>query len=538
MRPKCGDIFHVYALRRNYEGLKCERGVFFSPNGTFMIYLRYFLCFVVFICLPIFGDETVLLTVLHANDHHGSFWPDDAGEGGLAAQATLIRQIRKEVAAKGGYVLLLSAGDVNSGAAESNLFHAEPDFLAMKEFGFAAMCLGNHEFDNDLPTLRRQEQLVNFPFLSANIFQKGTTQPAFTPYVIKEFGKLRIGILGLTIQNVPQMSFGSAKDEFAFRDPLEIAAALAPTIKKQVHLLIALTHLGYANQGPPIGDISLARTVKEIAVIVGGHSHTTLSTLTKEGDTIIVQAGSQGKYLGRLDLELSSAGAIIQARSTLLPVKECVADNNVKALLTPYYEKAKKTTGEELAVSTAVWNGERSVLSRTETPLANLVTLAIREATQADVAVIPAGLIRTGLPQGTITYGHVLTLHPFGLSYATIDFTGDELRDYLQLVVQRPYGTAEYPQFSGVKIKMAEKLQIKEILVQKENSYAPVNSHKLYKVATIGYIASGGNNYPVITNHPHYRNLSLRDQDVLKAFLQKRKIINPNDFQPVGSICK
>ena len=87
------------------------------------------------------------LTILHTNDHHGRFWTNADGEGGLAARKTLIDAVRAEVAAAGGQTLLLDGGDVNTGVPESDLQDAEPDFKGMNQIGYDAMAVGNHEFD-------------------------------------------------------------------------------------------------------------------------------------------------------------------------------------------------------------------------------------------------------------------------------------------------------------------------------------------------------------------------------------------------------
>ena len=101
-------------------------------------------------------DKTYKITVLHTNDHHGHFWRNEYGEYGLAAQKTLVDGIRKEVAAEGGSVLLLSGGDINTGVPESDLQDAEPDFRGMNLVGYDAMAIGNHEFDNPLTVLDRK----------------------------------------------------------------------------------------------------------------------------------------------------------------------------------------------------------------------------------------------------------------------------------------------------------------------------------------------------------------------------------------------
>lgn len=126
-------------------------------------------------------DKTYKITILHTNDHHGHFWRNDYGEYGLAAQKTLVDGIRKEVAAEGGSVLLLSGGDINTGVPESDLQDAEPDFRGMNLIGYDAMAVGNHEFDNPLSVLRQQEKWSKFPFLSANIYQKAPASACLNP---------------------------------------------------------------------------------------------------------------------------------------------------------------------------------------------------------------------------------------------------------------------------------------------------------------------------------------------------------------------
>ena len=109
------------------------------------------------------------LVVLHTNDTHGhplKFFHYPAPDvGGLPARATLVEHIRRE----NDNVLLLDAGDLNTGMAESNLFKAKPDLIGYNYIGYDAMVLGNHEFDNPPAVLKKQMEFAHFPFLSANV---------------------------------------------------------------------------------------------------------------------------------------------------------------------------------------------------------------------------------------------------------------------------------------------------------------------------------------------------------------------------------
>src|SRR5690606_10221122 len=146
-------------------------------------------------------DKTYKITILHTNDHHGHFWRSEYGEYGLSAQKTLVDGIRKEVAAQGGSVLLLSGGDINTGVPESDLQDAEPDFKGMSQIGYDAMAIGNHEFDNPLEVLFKQEEWANFPMLSANIYDKATGKRLFQPYHIFDKQGIKIAVIGLTTED-------------------------------------------------------------------------------------------------------------------------------------------------------------------------------------------------------------------------------------------------------------------------------------------------------------------------------------------------
>ena len=142
-------------------------------------------------------SQTHHLVILHTNDTHGhpvKFFQYPAPDvGGLPARATAVTVIREE----NRNVLLLDAGDLNTGRPESNLFKARPDIQGYNYIGYDAMVLGNHEFDNPLDVLREQRALATFPFISANIRTKGGDYLA-DPFIIKEFDGLKVAVFGLT----------------------------------------------------------------------------------------------------------------------------------------------------------------------------------------------------------------------------------------------------------------------------------------------------------------------------------------------------
>ena len=125
--------------------------------------------------------KTYQFTILHTNDTHGHFWPNAKGEYGFPAHKTIVNRVKAEVQQKGGSLILLNAGDFNTGVPESDMQTAEPDIKAMNAMGYEATVLGNHEFDNPLQVLDMQEKWANFPFLSANASKPMVKSRLVTP---------------------------------------------------------------------------------------------------------------------------------------------------------------------------------------------------------------------------------------------------------------------------------------------------------------------------------------------------------------------
>lgn len=196
-------------------------------------------------------DKTYAITILHTNDHHGHFWHNDHGEYGLAAQKTLVDQIRQEVASKGGSVLLLSGGDINTGVPESDLQDAEPDFRGMNMVGYDAMALGNHEFDNPLSVLRQQEKWAKFPLLSANIYQKSTNERLFKPYALFDKQGVKIAVIGLTTDDTAKLGNPEYFTDIEFRNPSTEAKQVVEQLRKseKPDVIIAATHMGHYDDG-------------------------------------------------------------------------------------------------------------------------------------------------------------------------------------------------------------------------------------------------------------------------------------------------
>lgn len=472
-------------------------------------------------------DKAYELTLLHTNDHHGRFWTNSDGEWGLAARATMIQTIRQEVENKNGITLLLDAGDVNTGVPQSDMLKAEPDFKGMSKLDYDAMAVGNHEFDNDLATIRQQEKWAGFPFLSANIYFEG--KRLFRPYIIKEVQGLKVAILGLTTQDTPIASKLGTESGIIFADPVVEAKKLIPELKEKAHIIIALTHMGHypneahGNNAP--GDVTLARQVDGIDLIIGGHTQKPLFEADFQNNTYIVQAFEWGKYLGRVDLVVKN-GQVTLKKYELLPVNhkdqalKVAEDESIKSFLKPFKEKGDKTLLVEVGETQERLEGDRAIVRNQETNLGFHITEAYRQKFKADLALTNSGGIRDSIKTGVVTYETILTVLPFANDIVTVEMNGLELKDYLtQVLAQHPPGGGSFPQTSGLEIVFNSKTKSFKKLVIANKVLDP---KKIYKLALPSFIAGGGDRWPNL-KHKSPKVYGFTDAAVLREYFEKNR---------------
>lgn len=487
------------------------------------------------------------LTILHTNDHHGHFWPNKEGEFGLAARATLIRELRDQIKKDGGHVLLVDAGDVNTGVPQSDMLDAEPDFKGMRELEYDVMAIGNHEFDNSLQTIFKQRQWAGFPFISANIYYKNTSRRVFPSHIVKEFDGLKVTIFGLTTEDTPIKSSSENSKNLRFTPVVEEAKKIVPYLRKNTDVLIGLTHAGhYENElhgSNAPGDVSIARAVKGIDVIVGGHTQNALPVADIQNGTAIVQAQDWGKYVGKVDLEILD-GKVTLKSYKLIPVNlkgsetRIAQDTNMEQLLKPYKERGDAALSMEVGSAEVEFVGTRAIVRLQETNLGNLVAEAYRGKFNADVGVSNSGGIRDSLYAGKLTLESVMSVLPFGNEVGTAELTGAELVKYLETIIftlapqpgeSKPGGA--FPQLSGITMtaSRAEK-KISNVKIQG----ADLDLQKKYVIAIPKFLATeNGDGYPKLAT---FKMFGFIDADILKDFILERKVLKATDFPVTNKI--
>jgi len=483
------------------------------------------------------AGREVQIAVIHTNDTHGHPLPfADHGVpevSGLPAITTLVGQTRAEYE----NVLVLDAGDFNTGRPESNFFKAEPDLVGFNLIGYDAVALGNHEFDNSREVLEAQKALAEFPFLSANAKTKDGKLVADAPYIVKDFQGVRVGVFGLTTRETVTIGSPEIVKDLVFADEIETAKAMVAELrgKKKCQVVIALTHLGLYSNGEE-GSRALAAKVPGIDLIVDGHTHSQMKEPFVEKGVPIVQAYQWGLNVGKgvltvkdgkvsgfswKALTVNDKKAVKAADgSTVYEAVGPQFETNpiVNAKLIEYGYKVESLLAEKIGEAAAVFPNAMS--RKAESEIGCLVADSMKWKLRdlgVDFAIVGGGNIRADLAAGPVTKKTVYTILPFDNSLVVVTLKGSQLKELFDFVATIPQGKGGFPQVSeGVSFTINyDKGACEDILVGGK----AIEADREYKVVTNSYMAAGGDGYAVFKKGRAYDS-SIYQRDAMVEYLK------------------
>ena len=248
------------------------------------------------------------LVILHTNDTHSHIDPvksgPEAGLGGVIERAAYIDSVRSAVGRRN--LLLVDAGDFSQGTSYFTILKGDIEVELLNEMGYDAVTLGNHEFDNGPEDLARRLKMAKFRVVCANYDFSGSGLDRYVkPYTIVRRAGKKIGIIGLLV-DVTKVVDRSVAEKLRYLDPVAVTNRYSGLLKeKGCDLVIVLSHLGMEKSD--FTDIQLARSCRNVDLIIGGHSHTFLEEPVcvedaDGNDVMIVTDGCWGLYVGKLEL--------------------------------------------------------------------------------------------------------------------------------------------------------------------------------------------------------------------------------------------
>jgi 2',3'-cyclic-nucleotide 2'-phosphodiesterase (5'-nucleotidase family) len=474
------------------------------------------------------------LTLIHTNDVHAHLDQfNEAGNecstkdiekntcyGGAARQLTVINQLRNR---NPGNTLLFDAGDQFQGTPFYSYYKGNATAEVMNDLQYDLMTIGNHEFDDGPQHLAKFLSKLNFPAVCANVdFSKEKELNAIVkPY--HYFPKYDLAVIGYIAKDT---SFTSAAGpNIRFYDPIPMVQKLVDEIRaKGIKRVFALSHIGYHE------DLELAAKTKGLDLIIGGHSHTYLSTNPNETGsdgiyptpvtnlegrtTYVVQAKWRGEYLGHLDIQFDADGHIASLVGGPIHLEQAIPEEpQLKSKLIKWRSEidtlGKKVVGEAAASfdTTACYYVECEMGNL----LADALLYARRSHPQVRGVILNGGATRAGLVPGTIRMENINTIMPFSDVIVEFAYTGRQVKQFFENIfaqknLESGNDIITIVQVSGLKVKYDPSLpaysRVVDIQIRKagpitldspsKDTFEPLNLEETYIFATNQYMIRGG----------------------------------------------
>lgn len=517
-------------------------------------------------------DATETITLVNLNDFHGRI--DD----NTTRLATRIEKLRR--AGGDDRTLLLSAGD-NIGASlfASGVAEDKPTLDVLNALELAASAVGNHEFDQGVDDLTgRVSDIADFPYLGANVYAEGTTEPVLDEYSLHEVGDLTVGVIGVVTQETPTLVTPSSVAGIEFGDPVEAVNRVAAQLTDgdpangEADVLVAEYHEG-AGAGTPDGS-TLAEEVAgggvfaeivedtsaEVDVLFTAHTHKVYAwdapVPGAPGRTRpVVQTGSYGERLGLVRLRVTEDGEVVSYRArnvargtevdTTLPRVAAVA-TIVEDALAAADEIGREPVGEIAASFTRARTGDNDDDRASESTLGNLVadslvaSLGDPSRGGAEIGVVNPGGLRADLEyagsgdgsgdgngDGVVTYAEANAVLPFVNNLTTLTLTGAQFTTLLEQQWQRT-AEGEVPSRPFLHLGLSKNVAVTLDPSRPEGRRVtsvridgePLDPRADYRIGTFSFLAAGGDNFHVLADGTDVRDSGLIDRDAWIDYLR------------------
>ncbi len=458
--------------------------------------------------LPAFGAAVALsgrlnaapsdgqtVTFLHFNDIY-EISPKD-GRGGFAPLMTLLKAER----AKSPWSITTFGGDLLSPSLLSGVLKGAQMIDLMNTLSVDIAVPGNHEYDFGAQVALQRFIASRFPWLAANVFLQDATTiaPGLAASGIRQIGDYKIGFFGLLTPEAAKLTFGAR--DYVFRPAVEVAREQVKALRDTgADMVVALTHLDIAD------DLRVARQVRGIDLILGGHDHDPITYL--ESGTLIFKAGVDGYWLGAIDVNLRKVATkdgqkvVATPLAWRLTATDGVAgDPDVAAKVDGYNAELDRSMNIAIGVTRTELDSRRDTVRAREAAIGNLIADAMRTLVEADAAITNGGGIRANrvyAPGTQLTRKDVITELPFGNVVMMLALTGTQIRAALENGVSQVAEKAgRFPQVSGIRFTYDLTRERGQRIVDIAVGGAPLDERRVYKVALPDFLQVGGDGYTV-----------------------------------------
>jgi len=492
---------------------------------------------------------TVTLSIVGTNDLHGGVLQRE-DRGGLALLGGYVANLRAARDRDGGAVLLVDAGDLFQGTLESNLNEGAVVVAAYDALGYAAVAIGNHDFDfgpageaatpaspADDPrgALKARAASASFPFLAANVIDEATGKPVawrnVLPSTLVTAAGVQVGIIGVTTARTLETTIAANTSGLRIGPLAASIEAEATRLRASgAAVIVVAAHAGgtCADFSNPL-DLSSCAPDEEIVnvihalprglvdVVVAGHRH--LGIGHQIDGVAVTEAYAGGRSFGRVDLVVDRAARRVTGRRSFAPRDLCsrvdpgttrcdpegasvsrvpaeyegaavTADAAVARVLAPGVEAARRVKTRPLGITLS------TPLRRTaglDSPLGNLFTDAFLAAVPGAGLVVnnTDGGLRADMPAGPVTYGTVFEVMPFDNRVVAFHLSGAEIRKMVTTWMGARVPVT--PGIAGLRIRVSCQGPALHVALIRPDGQ-PVEDRERVLVVTTDFLATNGDN--------------------------------------------
>ena len=450
---------------------------------------------------PTFSTQASELIIFHTNDMHARVDPsDDNGQTiGLAWFSAAVKATKEQ----NPNTLWFDAGDTFHGTPRVNISNGMNMVELLNVAGVDVSVPGNHDYNYGSARLIELSKSFKGIELSANTVKRNSSKTIFKPYkIFKMADGTKVGVFGLS---TPECAYKTSPANVAtidFLDPIVQSKMMVTKLRPKVDVLIAVMHMG-VDASSEFTSERIAREVSGIDVIVDGHSHTELPDGITVGDTLIVQTGCHGHYLGRVKLLMRNHRITAKQAQLLneLEVKRIARtpDPEIESTLADIEVRNQKLFNEVVAQSERRLTGDRLVVRRGESEFGNLVADAFRWKTKSDIAICNGGDMRTDLPGGAVTRGDLLSIFPFNNSVLVCEISGKGIREMLEhSVYAYPASFGGFQNVSGMTFEFDPTAPIGSRVGDIFINGNRLENTATYTIAATDFAFSGGDGFDML----------------------------------------
>ena len=387
------------------------------------------------------------LTLIQINDAHGYidshnevFYDLDGIQVRKAGGYARIKSVVDKIRSESKNSIFLDCGDTFHGTFITTQTAGNAILPVLNAMGIDAMT-AHWDFAYTPSKLRDLAYRLNYPLLAANVYMYDKKKRVFDPYIIKEIDGMRIGIFGMAcehvVQGFPQKFSKGIYMSPEYKEIPIIASELRN--KHKCNIVILLSHLGMPT------DYEILSKTTGIDVCISGHTHNRLSGPIKAGNTLLIQSGCHGSFIGRLDLVIQN-NRVVDYHHELITIDENIPkDSQIEALVQEAYKPYKKMLKTEVGRTKTLLCRDFAL----ESTMDNFLLHSISHKTGRNLCFSHGWRYGAPIPEGAITNEDLFNIVPMNPNIINVDLKGYEIVEMLEDFINNTYSRNPFGQIGG-----------------------------------------------------------------------------------------